>query len=262
MKAFHTKNIFTILNNNQSARRIFLFHSVVVTISVVISFVSWSDWRRTFLVGLGISIVLSIFLLQKPVQAFLKTLPLAHKSILSSFLALFLVGQLIDKPDTTFPFISWGMYSIPTQNKEIIYYRYQGLEPSGKEVTVLPVQLFPTLTHGRFVVNFVAIMESVYAAEHKDEEKPIDDSQPVSRLRQFARSLKGPRPKESELTVTEKEKLITETLFALGRRYNYIHSESPISSLKVLRCSMKFRETSSTNTTCEEMWRVACKGNA
>ena len=228
----------------------------ILFLSVVVNFVTWSDWERCFLEGVAILLVLLIFVSQKPVENFLSYLPRPHKIILTVFFLLLVSAELLGKSSTTFPFVSFRLYSIPVKSSEVIFYKYEGLGLSGTRVSLVPAKLFPPASRS-LPLGLEEWMKSVINGAANSVLQPEGAlSGPVAVYKKLTRFIRYIFQDKPVLQPDEQKQALLDTFLAIGERYNRLHPNRPVSAVEVSQCSLDFRKIHPEDAVCKMLWHV------
>jgi hypothetical protein len=161
----------------------------------------------------------------RPVRAYLRAIPSPHRMVLAGFFFLLTTGQLTLMSRRTFPFPAWTMYGRPESPSTLEYYRYHGVDRSGRTMEIDPAKLF----------TFVNVAE-------------ID-----SRVKFFARPASSSRDLEAREEARAK---VRDWLMAIGTAYNLRNPETPLRSLEFLRYNWEFRRIRASEVPAESVLRV------
>lgn len=213
--------------------RVIVYFLFILAVITLLDRIIWADIVDDILEGLLCLAVAFFVASRKPFQRFFLNLPRPHKIILLVFFSFMVIGQLIDLPRRTFPFISWTMYGRAQGANEVYSYSYRGITQQGEVVSVNPVVLFPTLSHGRMALALEKRIDNLLHAK----EVNVD-----SRMTQRPGGVKGivfdfrmgmlPKP-AGDLRRQEKE--LTEFLITIGRMYNQKFPHSPLEAIEVIQ---------------------------
>ncbi len=246
--------------------KILPWYLLIVFVAVLINKITWGDPKRAFFEGVGILLILLMIIIQKPVRIYLEHLPTLHKMIVTVFFLLLVAAELVDKSRTTFPFVSFKLYSIPMKSSEVIFYRYEGSNEFGHKVLLSPGKLFPTAARS-FHLGIEELMKSVAATDegnaqalntktgNESSHLPRDRSS-LAGLKRFSRTIRSALQDQLNLKPELERQGLFDAFSAMGRRYNRKHSGDLISDLEVSRCSFDFHKTSLEEASCKVLWHV------
>jgi hypothetical protein len=170
-------------------------------------------------------VVMAILLSFVPVRTWLLAIPTPHRRVVGGFFFLIVLGQLTLNSRRTYPFPSWTMYGRPEPKQTVEYYRYRGLDGSGKEVWLNPVRVFPF----------------------------VNSAEIASRVKAFGRATEAQKPEKREAAMRK----VHDWLVALGTAYNDDHPDATLRSLEFVRYRWEYKgETSPEDLAGQPLLRV------
>jgi hypothetical protein len=93
-------------------------------------------------------VILSLPALSRQVPEWIGGLPRRHRRFLAAVVAAVLFGQLAGwEPQRTFPLVSWRMFSTERALQTLTFFDYVGDTRDGKQLTLNPPRLFPSINH-------------------------------------------------------------------------------------------------------------------
>ena len=159
------------------------------------------SWRGAIESILWLSI-LSLPAFTRKISGWVAGLPRRHRRFLAAVVAAILFGQLAGwDPQRTFPLVSWRMFSTERALQTLTFFDYVGDTADGKQLTLNPPRLFPSINH-------TVMMGLANLAEETDP-------QSTAALRSALR--------------------------AIGRMHNRLNPTAPVASVSLDRCTLDAR---------------------
>jgi hypothetical protein len=92
-----------------------------------------------------------------PMRAWVRGMPSPHRLVFAGFVLLMTFGQLASRSRGTFPFTSWTMYARAEPKTRLDYYRYRGIDASGREVMMDPAEVWTFVNSAEIASRVKAI---------------------------------------------------------------------------------------------------------
>jgi hypothetical protein len=192
------------LMEGKRLRRLALGLVLLFEAAMIVAPRPWIEALRA--TGEGVLMLLWIWwlLLCPPVRGLVARLPAAHLRILAGapLLAL-LVGQLLDRSNAAFPLVSWRMFAVLQPFEPFEYLEYEGRTADGRGVGISPSALYPSLTNYRLRVGLEDRIGQAF-----DANNPARGAD---------------------------QRILADTLTAIGGAYNRAHPEAPLRDLGIYR---------------------------
>jgi hypothetical protein len=175
---------------------------------------SWATcWRRLTESILWL-VILSLPAFTRQVPGWIAGLPRRHRRFLAAVLAALLFGQLAGrKAERTFPLVSWRMFSTSRELQTLTFFDYIGDTPDGRQVTLSPPRLFPSVNHS-------VMMGLANLAEETGPQSTVDEQ------------------------ATGDPQRLSSALRAIGRMHNRLTPAVPVQSVSLVRCTLDARAPS------------------
>jgi len=219
------------MQNNKISitQKTFLFSGSVLVFSFLILRINWMLTVPKMVEAVLIFAAIILFVTRKPVQDYLSKVPSVHLRFFLVFLFLLSSAHFIEKEKTTYPFLTWGMYSGSFGKPQIDYYDYQGVAANGQTVRIIPENVFPVLKHSRFNEKLRFLLQIYRSPESNVPEQPQTKPQGLkkfSRLVSFLFEVKTFSKAEAAATIDA-------LVLALGREYNDQHKTNPLVAIEI-----------------------------
>lgn len=160
-----------------------------------------------------------------PVRRWFSAIPRTHQLIVTGFFFLVVTGQLTTDNRKTFPFPAWTMYGKQESPGRLEYYRYRGIDASGREVNVDPAD----------VLGFVNVAEI------------------ASHVRFIARDSRLP---EGDPKREPNRRKLRDLLATIATGYNLKHADAPLRSLEFIWYSWDYLKAPASEVVPEPMLKV------
>jgi len=220
-------------------RRLILFASVLALTAILpgllINRINWDAMGPALSKSILYVIITLLFVCFRPVATFLLNLPKPHRILLSIFFVLLLFAQTVHRSASTFPFVSWHMYSEVPNAKYATYYDFYAVDEKGDEEEIYPSQMFPRLR--RLIIYALQkwlgpIWKMREQAAEEKEVEPIPEKTGLKKMAVPIRTYFTEWP-----TVSEEEAIdqLNRTLTAIGVRYRQLNPEKTLVAIRVYR---------------------------
>jgi hypothetical protein len=204
---------------------------VVIGVSAIIHESAWWTMPKQLIESVCYVLLFAGFLSLRPARAYAMALPRAHQVMLGGVMMVSCVGQIADRPELTFPFISWWMYAEASHPKELVFYECIGIANESERVRLNPPRLFPSQHHSQITSK----LESL--AYKASSEKPSDHPE-------------------------EHRERLKKLLRAIGRRHNAVSARPAIDAVEIVRCSLPWDRAKEFEIQRTPLLRVAIEPDA
>ena len=194
----------------------------------------------------------------KAIRDYLAEVPAVHLRIFLVFFFLLSSAHFIEKEKTTFPFLTWGMYSGRYVKPHMDFYDYEGIEANGRRVRIIPESVFPVMTHSRLNKKLEYLLKLSASPATGNALQEGDD--PGSIFKKISRSVfyffEGkPIPAEKSA------EMLDALLIAVGHQYNEAHENSPVVAVEMVLNQRDLIFTSTAELRKETVRRVNMRGD-
>ena len=220
----------SVQNNKISiTQKTFLYYVSVLAFSFLILRINWMLTFPKIAEAVLILTVILFFVTRKSVQEYLSKVPSVHLRFFLVFLFLLSSAHFIEKEKTTYPFLTWGMYSGSFGKPQIDFYDYQGVAANSQTVRIIPENVFPVLKHSRFNEKLRFLLEIYRSPEQSMPEQPQTKPQGLKKISHLVSSLFEVKTfSQAEAAAT-----IDVLVLALGREYNDQHKTNPLVAIEI-----------------------------
>lgn len=248
------------MQNNKISiiQKTFLFYFSVIVFSFFILRINWMlTVPKIVEAFLGLAVVLSVVSL-KAIRDYLAEVPAVHFRIFLVFFFLLSSAHFIEKEKTTFPFLTWGMYSAHYDYPHIIFYDYIGVQSDGRRVRIFPEKVYPVMTHSRLNKKLEYLLKLSTAPATGNALQAGDD--PGGIFKKISRSVFSffegkPIPAEKAAD------MLDVLLIAVGNQYNETHENSPVVAVEMVLNQRDLIYTSTAELKKETVRRVNMRGD-
>lgn len=210
-------------------QKTFLFYLSVLFFSFLILRINWMlTFPKMAEAVLSLGVIL-FFVSRKSVNDYLSRIPAVHLRFFLVFLFLLSSAHFIEKEKTTYPFLTWGMYSGAFGKPHIDYYDYQGVAADGQTVRIIPENVFPVLKHSRLNEKLRFLLQIYRSPESGVPEQPQTKPQGLKKFSRLVSSLF----EVETFSPAEAAATIDVLVLALGREYNAQHKTNPLAAIEI-----------------------------
>lgn len=190
------------------------------------------NWTLTFskVVEAFLSLVVVLILISfKTIQEYLPGIPKVHLRIFLVFFFLLSSAHFIEKEETTFPFLTWGMYGGKFEKPYLDYYDFQGITTEGQRVRIISEEVFPVMMHSRINKKLEYLMQIYHLAKKTGDTQPGPESRGIKKVsslifRSFNRKA---------FSRDEAAEMIDAIIQAVGQEYNLRNRQNPIVAIEI-----------------------------
>lgn len=210
-------------------QKTFLYYVFVLAFSFLILRINWMlTFPKIAEAVLSLAAIL-FFVTRKPVRDYLLKVPAVHLRFFLVFLFLLSSAHFIEKEKTTFPFMTWGMYSSEYDKPQIVFFDYLGVTRDGRRVRIVPQAIFPVIKHSRLNEKLEYLLEIYTSPESETPELPQAEARGIQKFSRMVTSFF----KSETFTRNEAARTIDALILALGREYNTQHKTNPIVVIEI-----------------------------
>lgn len=208
----------------------FLFYLFVLVFSGLILRINWMLTVPKIVEGVLSLAVVLVFVSLKPVYEYLSKVPPLHLRLFLGFVFLLVSSHFIEKEKTTFPFLTWGMYSGAYSKPQVIFYEYSGIRPDGVRVNIVPEAVFPVIKHSRLNEKLEFLLEIYTAPEKNEDSRPQIKPRGLKKISFAVHSFF----KHDTFNHKKAEETIDALVLAIGREYNVKHKSNPVTAIEII----------------------------
>ena len=214
-------------------------------------------------------LVLVLLISQRSIAHYFSRLPKPHKIVVVSLFVLIFVGHYIHRQHTTFPFIHWPMYGQPLNTETATFYHLIGVDDNDQRRMLVPIELFPSLAHGRIhvhlrgAINKVLHLESTTDGE-KDQVSPRDVDHRQTKTKFGLRAIvlavrKIFTNKKASLDKEQAKSQLNQTLLAIGQMHNRKNPHAQIEAIGIRKGTVNFEDKPVPRESYEVIWHFDLK---
>lgn len=207
----------------------FLFYVSVLVFSFLILRVNWMLTVPKMVEAVLSLVIILFFVSRKSVNDYFSKVPAVHLRAFLVFFFLLSSAHFIEKEKTTYPFLTWGMYSGSFDKPHIDYYDYQGVAANGQTVRIIPENVFPVLKHSRFNEKLRFLLQIYRSPEPSMPEQPQTKPQGLKKISRLVSSLF----EVETFSQAEAAETIDTLVLALGREFNVQHKTNPLVAIEI-----------------------------